>query len=543
MVCRNRHCRRRIFTERLPTIAAPWARRTLRLAQRLIALGVALGGTAGVHLGHAWDVGVSRNTLLRLLRQAALSFPTPRVQGVDDSPCGNATRMAPSSLIWSAASPSPCSRTARATRSRSGSRPTWRGVITRDRAKAYADGARHGAPQATQVADRFHLVQNLAETLTQIFNRHSPAFQVVNEAISRTPPAARRDGGHAGACPPRHAQVQAAHSRSRGSRVTNRFGHCGVRAGPGRLLRNCGLGENDRVSVSPEPDLCGADLQTAWAHILNPYKDLLLQHWNQGCRRPAGVSSPPTAGLPGQLCHRGTLCPASPAGAGAGTRQPPPTTSPPTRRGTPARPPHARGAMLRRSETRTLDEEQQLALLTAQQAELAEAVTLARDFAELVRTASRSASMAGLARATASGGSALQRFAQGLRDDYAAVKAGVTVPWSNGPVEGHINRLKLLSARCLAAPTSISWVAAFCGRPREASPHRWRAGTSTAAGHGSIGCALQETGHGMLPEALHGRASQGRGCGSPEPSWFGVCHAGVGLSPQSSVCPEPMACL
>ena len=43
--CRNRHCRRRIFTERLPTVAAPWARRTLRLAQRLVALGVALGGT------------------------------------------------------------------------------------------------------------------------------------------------------------------------------------------------------------------------------------------------------------------------------------------------------------------------------------------------------------------------------------------------------------------------------------------------------------------------------------------------------------------
>jgi transposase len=49
--CRNRHCRRRIFTERLPTVAAPWARRTLRLAQRLVALGVALGGTAGAHLG------------------------------------------------------------------------------------------------------------------------------------------------------------------------------------------------------------------------------------------------------------------------------------------------------------------------------------------------------------------------------------------------------------------------------------------------------------------------------------------------------------
>src|SRR5262244_1528294 len=41
--CRNRSCHRRVFTERLRTVAAPWARRTLRLAQRLIALGRALG--------------------------------------------------------------------------------------------------------------------------------------------------------------------------------------------------------------------------------------------------------------------------------------------------------------------------------------------------------------------------------------------------------------------------------------------------------------------------------------------------------------------
>ena len=59
--CRNRRCCRRIFTERLPPIATPWARRTLRLAQRLLALGVALGGKAGVRLGHAWDVAISRN--------------------------------------------------------------------------------------------------------------------------------------------------------------------------------------------------------------------------------------------------------------------------------------------------------------------------------------------------------------------------------------------------------------------------------------------------------------------------------------------------
>jgi transposase len=49
-----------------------------------------------------------------------------------------------------------------------------------------------------------------------------------------------------------------------------------------------------------------------------------------------------------------------------------------------------------------------------------------------------------IAEATASGIAALARFAQGLQDDLAAITAGLTLPWSNGPVEGHVNRLKLL---------------------------------------------------------------------------------------------------
>ena len=70
-LCRNRACPRRIFTERLPTVAAPLARRTLRLAQRLLALGVALGGNAGVRLGHAWEVAGSRSRRPRRLGSSA----------------------------------------------------------------------------------------------------------------------------------------------------------------------------------------------------------------------------------------------------------------------------------------------------------------------------------------------------------------------------------------------------------------------------------------------------------------------------------------
>ena len=78
-LCHNRAWPRRLFTERLPTVAAPWARRTRRLAQRLVALGVALGGKAEGHLGHPWALGVSRKTPLRLLRrQPAPAFPPHR---------------------------------------------------------------------------------------------------------------------------------------------------------------------------------------------------------------------------------------------------------------------------------------------------------------------------------------------------------------------------------------------------------------------------------------------------------------------------------
>jgi transposase len=100
--------------------------------------------------------------------------------------------------------------------------------------------------------------------------------------------------------------------------------------------------------------------------------------------------------------------------------------------------------VLRREEPRDEEEAQPLAQLRAQHGDVAEAIDLAQDFARLVRQRQGAQLDAWMARVAKSTIAALQRFAKRLADDYDAVKAGLTLPWSNGPVEGQITRVKRL---------------------------------------------------------------------------------------------------
>ncbi len=83
--CSNQECERQIFTERLPTVVAPYARRTTRLMDVFTLIGFALGGEAGKRLVAGMGLSTSPDTLLRLIHAAQdASHPTPRVLGVDD---------------------------------------------------------------------------------------------------------------------------------------------------------------------------------------------------------------------------------------------------------------------------------------------------------------------------------------------------------------------------------------------------------------------------------------------------------------------------
>jgi transposase len=453
--CRNRACPRRIFTERLPTIAAPWARRTLRLAQRLIALGRALGGNAGVQLGHAWDVEMSRNTLLRVLRkQPAPSFPTPRVLGVDDFALRkrhtygtilvDLERRQPVALLPE--------RTAEPVAQWLRAHPGVE-VIARDRASAYAEGARQGAPAATQIADRFHLLQNLAEALTQVFTTHGRVLDAVNATL-QPQPVPLADGALAVSVPPHDislpAQQRAAERQARRQALHQQvwaLHHQGWTAPA--IAQQVGLGLRTVQRDLRSATFAGRQRRSDRGDSgLNPYKPYLLERWNAGCYnamrllrdlRQRGYTG--GYGVVAAYARRLRQAQGLPPGHRR-ARQPLPAVAEPACQ--PLTPRRATWLVLRRETKRTEAEAQQLTQLQTQSPAVAEAIDLVLDFATLVRQRQPERLDPWLKRATTSAVDAVQRFAAGLYEDYEAVKAGVTLPWSTGPVEGHINRLKML---------------------------------------------------------------------------------------------------
>jgi transposase len=453
--CRNRHCCRRIFTERVPTIAAPWARHTLRLAQHLVAVALALGGKAGVRLSQRWALAVSRNTLLRLLRRQPLpAGPTPTVLGIDDFALRK--RHTYGTILVDLERHQPVAllpdRTAETVAQWLQAHPGVE-VITRDRSSTYAEGARQGAPAATQVADRFHVLQNLAEALTQVFTTHGTALDAVNAAANQRP-VPLPDGSVAVPVPPpptppaeqARAAQHAAHRQARYDAVwtlhRQGWSTAAIAAQVGCSRRT--IERYLQMPTWPVPQ----HRRHYGRSILNPSKAYLLERWNAGCHtaiqlfqeiQPRGYTGSyrRVTAYVSRIRQAQGIPPRR-----QGRRQILPVVAEPISQ--PLTPRRATWLVLRREAQRTEAEAQQLAQLHAHSAQVAEAIDLAQDFTQMVRQRQPEHLDPWLVRAGTSALEAVRRFASGLRDDYAAVKAGVTFPWSSGPVEGHINRLKML---------------------------------------------------------------------------------------------------
>jgi transposase len=454
LFCDNPRCERRIFAERLPGVAAPWSRKTARLAGRQTAIGLALGGAAGARLSRALLVPAARNTLLRLVR-AAPSPPeaTPAVLGVDDwalrkrhsygTVLVDLERRRPVALL-----PDREAETlVRWLREHPGVE-----IVARDRAGAYADGTRRGAPEAAQVADRFHLLQNLAEALETTFTAHAGDLRAVERARHREAVA---DGGPVPVAPPRspaRASTLAAERRERRMARYRQVWRLHREGWPGHAIaRHLGLGRSTvvrylRHETFPERKGRG----DAGRSLLDPWKPAILERWNAGRR-----DSRRLLGELQGLGYRGSYATLArytqrlrQAQEGAAPRRPsrkrpplPPVADAPKR---PLTPRTAAWLALRRPERRDPAGAGRLARLRDRDPALAEAVGLAEEFAGLLRAREPERLDAWLTRARGGSLPAFRGFAARLGTDEAAVRAAATLPWSTGQVEGQINRLKMI---------------------------------------------------------------------------------------------------
>jgi transposase len=444
--CANADCRRRIFAERLPAVAAVHARTTVRLDKAHCNIGLALGGEAGARLAARLAMPTSADTLLRRIRRAPLPrHPAVRVLGVDDwawrkgrsygTILCDLQRGRPIDLL-------PDREAATLT--------TWLKdhpgveVISRDRAGAYAQAAREGAPQARQVADRWHLLKNIREMLEGLLGRRRGRLQAAAQAAATVGSTGQDLGiaaptpalGPTPVTPPRLSRKEAARATSRERRrerydavlAFHRQGYSDR-----EIARRLHL---SRITVQRYrrgpgfPERCASPRRPS---RLDPYGDEVRRRWEGGCRNAAQISRELiAAGYPvsyGMVRQRVQEYRAAERG------RPPPVKPPSPRR--------ASWLLLGGGWGVTAEGQGFVEVLCQQNEEIRQAAELAREFAGMLRRERAAALEGWLVRAEADGIPAeLRGFANTLRQDQAAVEAALQEPWSNGPVEGCINRLK-----------------------------------------------------------------------------------------------------
>jgi transposase len=434
--CLSPECVKVTFAEQISGLTTRHARRTPAVTAVLQAVALALGGRAGARLTVRLAAGVSRMTLIRLIR--AMPDPTvsasPRVLGVDEFALRKGHRYG--TLLVDVETRRPVDiLDERSSASFAGWLAAHPGAkfICRDRAGCYADGGAQGAPDAVQVADRWHLWHNLGEAVERAVSRHrehllaavaaqtSDSGTTAPEAAAT--PAGPRTGTIADRTRSRHADVHRMLADGRS--------FCEIAA-------TLGLSRNTvrRFARAASPDeLLVHDGTGRRASILDEHAPYLHERWNSGCTNAAllwqeirarGYQGS-TRQVRGYLARfRGTT--AVPAAAPA--------------------PPKARAvtAWIMTRPDRLADAgKASLDAILAASPELAAVTASVRNFAAIMNERrGRKLPEPWMATALATGEPALRSFVTGLRADQDAVTSGLTLPWSSGAVEGHVNRIKML---------------------------------------------------------------------------------------------------
>lgn len=441
--CTNDFCQRKIFAERLPKVAADFARRTLRLNEAFTAVAFALGGEAGRKLAEKLGLLISADTLLRRIRQFAVrTTQTPRVLGIDDFAFRK--RHTYGTILIDLETREPIDllsdRESKTVAEWLTAHPGVE-IVSRDRSPLYAEGITLGAPDAEQVADRWHLLKNVVDVLKEFLNQRHSEFQKARQTIiNRQSNSIEIDN-----LPSDRRTRAKEQTRQKRLKLYNEV----------QALKNDGCTQNEiirRLGISKAyvrrlihaeecPERSPFPQRKTSVDI---YADYLHQRWAAGCQNASELWR--------ELKEQGFQ-----GAMGAVTRYVRLRMREPHqikqqyqhRARLPAikmvLPSARRAAWLFLRDWEELTNEEQLFVgeILKSSEEIKQAVALTKEFQELVKTRNANLLDKWLSKAE-NLDAKWKNFAKGLRQDGQAVRAALVTHWSNGQTEGQVNRLKYL---------------------------------------------------------------------------------------------------
>ncbi|MCA2230502.1 ISL3 family transposase [Nonomuraea sp. NEAU-L178] len=436
--CVNSACAVVTFAEQVVGLTSPHARYTPVLRTMLTSIAVAMAARAGARLAARLGLLVAKDTLLRMVR-ALPEEPvgSVRVVAVDDFALRKRDRYATIVVDLERKRPIEVLEGRE-----SGPVAAWLAghpeiqIVCRDRARSYAEAARTGAPQAQQVADRWHVWHNLAEAVEKTVGAHHACIKTAyvdqpdeHPHDSPAQPTALPDG---------HLDVRG-RNRKLVTRTIGRYSAVQDLVSQGRSLKGISRDLNlDYYSVRRYARAATLDellaTVTNRASKLDAHKPYLAQRVAEGCRNALQLfrelqargyrGSSSTVGLYVRLLKQGSVPP------------PPPRPVPRPRRVT-------RWIMTDPGNMHPNDAHE-LKQIRIACPELDAAVEHVRAFATMMRHLHGEQLLSWIDSVRGHNLPHLRQFADGLTYDLDAVTAGLSLPWSSGQAEGQNTRVKLI---------------------------------------------------------------------------------------------------
>ena len=440
-VCLDPSCPKATFAMQADGLTSRYCRRSVPLTGMLTGFGLELAGRAGARLAARLGIAVHSSTILRLIaalpeREAATA---PEILGIDDfalrkghvygtvlvnMDTGGVVDMLPDREAatveaWLKAHPGAA-------------------VICRDRAGAYAEAASAGAPDAIQVADRWHMWHNLAEYANKAVTRHRGCLLTAGHRAEAGEEEAGTGPEPAGTVPPDAFQDEGGRERPLAARTRARYADIRARLNAGHsqaeISRATGLARptvRRFARAGSAEELLGG---TARGSRLDEFKPYLCRRWNEGARDGAALHA--------ELQKRGWT-----GSARTVRRYLAQFREPGTAPSAPPAVPKARQItrlLLTRPDHLEPGEREQLAAIRAGCPHIDALAGHITAFAEMMDGLTGAAHLDPWLAAVeaADGQPELRSFATGIRIDKEAVLNGLTLPCSSGRVEGIVNKVK-----------------------------------------------------------------------------------------------------